>query len=193
MLVNQEFLMRLLNSSDFFGPPRPLHPSHRPVVTSIEKQYQQQKKKKPHQTKPNSTRRRPMTTATVALLRVAANAPAAAHAWTTVLRPFLPLPLARARAGGRPGGRPPSPGSASTVLVSAPGGVCAIAPVEEPGLGSRPRVVTRTGPANRRKGNPRPPASSLPKEKGKKGEGGSTWKFLGVFHVLVCVHNKVFF
>jgi len=69
------------------------------VVTSIEKQYQQQKKT--NQTKPNSTRRRPMTTATVALLPVAANAPAAAHAWTTVLRPFLPLPLARARVGVR--------------------------------------------------------------------------------------------
>jgi hypothetical protein len=111
-----------------------------------------------------------MTSATVALCPVAANAPAAAHAWTTVLRPFLPLPP-RARAGVRPGGRTPSPGSASTVLVSAPGGVCAIAPVGEPGLGSRPRVVPRTGPVNPRKGNPRPPArppaSSLPKEKGK--------------------------
>jgi hypothetical protein len=40
--------------------------------------------------------------------------------------------------------------------------------VGEPGLGSRPRVVPRTGPVNPRKGNPRPPASSPARSQKKK-------------------------
>jgi hypothetical protein len=142
-----------------------------------------------------------MTTATVALFPVAANAPAAAHAWTTVLRPFLPLPLARARGF--------APGRSPTVARQR---------LHRPSLWPRWRVRDctrgRTGPwfpppggaphrsrePEKRKPPPaRPPARQLaPKRKrkikGEKGEGASTWKFFGgVFHVLVCVHNKKIF
>lgn len=164
MLVNQEFLMRLLNSSEFVAPPAPPQPptrghQYRETIPAT--------KTKQHKTKTDDNRN-----------SCASSCSSKCTCCSTCMdhRPSsLPSPPPRARAGGRTGGRPPSPGNASTVLVSAPGGVCAIAPVEEPGLGSRPRVVPRTGPVNPRKGA-RPPAraparSQKKKEniKGKKG------------------------
>lgn len=167
MLMNQEFLMRLLNSSEFVAPPAPPQPptrghQYRETIPAT-------KENKPNQTKQHKTKTDDNRNS------CASSCSSKCTCCSTCMdhRPSSlpsPSPSPRPRAGGRPGGRSPSPGSASTVLVSAPGGVCAIAPVEEPGLGSRPRVVPRTGPVNPRKGtrpSARPPASSLPKEKGK--------------------------
>lgn len=200
MLVNQEFLIRLLNSSEFFAPRRPARftpATHPPVVTSIEKQYQQQKKTnqtKQHKTKTDDKRN-----------SCALSCSSKCTCCSTCMdhRPSsLPSP-SPSRARGCASGR------SDTVARQR---------LHRPSLCPRWRVRYctrgRTGPwfpppggaphgsrepEKRKPPSARPPARQLaPKRKrkikGEKGEGGSTWKILGgVFHVLVCVHNNNFF